>query len=182
MVLRVGLYTNNRAKIEGVYRAFEEVYRDVELVTSGSGLVLKDQPVSLDEMVEGAVARARHMIHNFDVDYGVGVEAGVSPLGLYGVYIVLQVAAVTRDGIGFGLGGSSAYFIDHRLGSRIVSSSMARVLESITGDPSLRESKGFIGYLTRGRVDRTVLTFEATRNALHTLLNGHVFKIPSKDL
>jgi len=168
--------------LEGVYKAFSEVYGEVELVSSDSGLLLKDQPASLEEIIDGAVARARYMVHNFDVDYGVGVEAGVSSVYRYGIYIVLQVAAITRDGIDFGLGGSSAYFIDQRMGSRVVSSSMARVLESITGDPSLRESKGFIGYLTGGEVDRSMLSYEATRNALHTLLNGHVFKMPSKDV
>jgi len=47
------LYTGNRAKLEGVYKAFSEVYGEVELVSSDSGLLLKDQPASLERSTGG---------------------------------------------------------------------------------------------------------------------------------
>jgi hypothetical protein len=61
----VAIGSRNRAKTEGVRRAFKQLLRDVEFEELDFTAVVKTQPMSMDETVKGAKKRAELAIEGW---------------------------------------------------------------------------------------------------------------------
>lgn len=154
--VRVG--TKNEAKIGAVREALSlyDVLRDalVEGVEVASGV--SDQPKSLDEVTQGAIARAKAAFQ--DCQYSIGLESGLmnAPHTKAG-YMAVVVCAIF-DGTDVHLGLSSGFeppkeiirlvFEEgHNLGT-------ASKVVGLTEKEELGKHEGLIGVLTKGRVPR----------------------------
>lgn len=161
--------TGNPAKRDAAERVFARVFpeeqwevRSVEVDTD-----VPEQPFEGD-VARGARERARAAAQWGDADYGVGVEAGLIWHETLDVYFDVQYAVVVdRDGhatAGHGPGFVYPPSVVETVvnGRRTVGEAMAE----LSGIAEIGQRMGAIGYLSRGHMDRTVLTEQAILMAL----------------
>ena len=173
MIVAVG--TKNPAKLEGVRRAFLRYFPDVEVRPVDSSSVSRAQPVGLDQMVEGARARAEFALASAGGDYGVGVEAGIFRIG--GVYFDHQQAAVASPSGRASLGHSAGYMLPAAEMERLLAEGkeLEQFAEGLSGIEGVGDKGGLVHHLTRGEVTRADLTEQAVLMALAPWLHAGVY-------
>ncbi|MEM2009737.1 MAG: inosine/xanthosine triphosphatase [Thermosphaera sp.] len=172
--------SSNPVKIRGVREAFEKFFpidmvRYKRVTTS-----VRIQPMNLDEIVRGARERALGVMDP-SCDYGVGVEAGFyiyegEPFDVEASYII------DKDGH-CSLGFSPSFPVPKKVYEWIVEGryvELEEAVEAITGINKIGEREGFIGFLSRGKLERYVLSYTATIMALVKLLNRELYELASK--
>lgn len=168
MEIRVG--SINKKKIEAV----EEIIQDyphlkdahVYAVDVLSGV--KDQPISLDETLQGAINRAKSSFTN--CTYSFGLESGLFcvPFTKSG-YMDVCVCAIF-DGENIHLGLSSAWeppkdVVEYMMNDGL-DMNQAAYKAGYTDNTIIGSAEGLIGLMTKGRTNRKGYTKEAIRNAL----------------
>jgi len=163
----VAVETENPAKVRAVERAFREAFPEENVVVRrvACDLSTPEQPFG-EEIERGAARRARAAARTSDVDYGVGIEAGLLALPRDDHCLSVQVCVIEdRDGVtSVGLGPGYQLPADIRqavVGGEPLRDAFERLLAR--DDP---ERRGAIYFLTGGRIDRTELTLQAVRMAL----------------
>jgi inosine/xanthosine triphosphatase len=173
MIVAVG--TKNPAKVEGIRRAFAKYFPDVELRPVDSSSVARAQPKGLEEMVEGATARARLALSRAGGDFGVGVEAGIFTLA--GVYFDNQQAAIVDPSGKVSLGHSAGYMLPKRAMEQMFKEGkeLERWAESVSGIDEVGDKGGLVQHLTKGKMTRTDLTEQCVTTALIPWLHRDVY-------
>ncbi len=175
MILAVG--TTNPAKLEGVERAFAKSYPNVRLRLKpvDSSSVSKAQPRGLEEMVEGATARARFALSREGGDFGVGVEAGIFKIS--GFYFDHQQAAIVDTTGKVSLGHSAGYMLPRDAMDEMFrqGKELEEWAEVVSGTPKVGDKGGIINYLTDGRVTRAELTEQCVITALVPWLHRELY-------
>ncbi len=173
IVVAVG--TKNPAKIEGVRRAFAKYYRDVEVRPVDSSSVARAQPRGLDEMTEGATARAKHALSVAGGDFGVGVEAGIFTIGP--VYFDNQVGAIADRNGKVSLGHSAGYMLPREDMETLFKEGkeLERWAEKVSGIDEVGDKGGLINFLTKGVITRADLTEQCVVTALAPRLHRDVY-------
>lgn len=173
MMVAVG--SKNPAKLNGVRRAFARYYRNARLRPVDSSSVAKPQPMGLEEMTQGAAARARFALSTAGGDFGVGVEAGIFTIA--GIYFDNQVAAIA-DGSGkVSFGHSAGYMLPREDMETMFreGKELERWAESVSGIKEVGDKGGLIRYLTKGRMTRADLTEQCVVTALIPWLHRGVY-------
>ena len=140
----------NKNKIKAVQEAFPS-YK-VTGITCKSGV--REQPMSLDEIVEGAIFRAKSVFKN--CDYSVGIEDGISPVpGTISGYMNFCCCAIF-DGTRTYLGLGSAFEYPPGCTKRVLDEgiTISQAFISLTDNPDIGYEEGIIGWLTRGKISR----------------------------
>ena len=173
MIVAVG--TKNPAKVEGARLAFTRYITDVTIRTVDSSSVTRAQPLGLDQMTEGAIARAKFAISKLGGDFGVGVEAGI--FQMEGTYFDHQQAAVV-DGKGrVSLGHSAGYPLPTKAVEEMIKAGreLERYAESLSGISEVGDKGGLVNHLTKGAMTRTDLTEQCIMMALIPWLHRDVY-------
>jgi inosine/xanthosine triphosphatase len=167
--------TKNPAKIEGIRRAFNRYFPDVELRPVDSSSVTKAQPKGLDEMTAGATARAKYALSTAGGNFGVGVEAGIFTIGE--VYFDNQVAAIVDKTGKVSLGHSAGYMLPLEAMEKLLREGreLERWAEEVSGIFEVGDKGGLIQHLTKGKMTRTDLTEQCVVTALIPWLHRDVY-------
>lgn len=167
--------TKNPAKVNGIKRAFGRYYSKIELRPVDSTSVAKSQPRGLEEMSEGATARAKFALSKVGGDFGVGVEAGIFSIG--DVYFDNQVAAIADPTGKVSLGHSAGYSLPKADMEKLFKegSELERWAEQISGINEVGDKGGLIRHLTKGRMTRMDLTEQCVITALIPWLHRDVY-------
>jgi len=173
MIIAVG--SKNPAKLEGVRRAFSGYFPQIEIRQVDSSSIARAQPLGLDQMVEGAIARAKFALSKAGGDYGVGVEAGIFRVG--SVYFDHQQAAIA-DAIGkVSLGHSAGYMLPKGAVEKMLGEGkeLEQLAEGLTGVLGVGDKGGLVHYLTKGKMTRADLTEQCVMMALAPWLHSHFY-------
>ena len=77
----VAIGSTNPAKKKGVKLAFSRFFGRLQVKAVDASSLVRTQPLTLEETVEGAQERAIFALESARPDFGVGVEAGLIELG-----------------------------------------------------------------------------------------------------
>lgn len=158
MLVAVG--SRNPVKIEAVRRVFSDFFGEIEVLGVNVKSRVPRQPLN-EEVLIGAINRAREALDKTSADYGVGIEAGFFRRELVSSgYMDFQWCAILdREGF-LTLGCGPGFEVPRRILDRVLSerSEFGDVMGSIVGVEDLGEKEGAIYHLTKGRLDRTRLT------------------------
>ena len=173
MIIAVG--TQNPAKLEGVKNAFTRYFADVEIRPVDSSSVAKAQPKGLEEMTEGAIARAKFALSKSGGDFGVGIEAGIFPIGE--VYFDHQQAAVVNSIGQVSLGHSAGYMLPKGSMEAMIKEGkeLEQWAEALSGVSRIGDKGGLIQFLTKGKMTRAELTEQCVLTALIPWLHRDVY-------
>jgi inosine/xanthosine triphosphatase len=172
----VAIGSRNRAKTEGVRRAFKPFFRGAEFRDVDVTSKVRDQPMSMDETVEGARNRAELAIRKEGADFGVGVEAGLVELTA-GFFLNVQIAAVVDSAGHLSYGCSSGFPIPARFVSKLreTPGELDRYTHELVGARKVREEEGIVYRLSKRRLSRVEMTEQCVSMALIPWLNGKLY-------
>ncbi len=165
MLIAIG--SLNRVKIEAVREAFEEFYDDVEIRAFDAKYHI-EQPLSIEDTVNGAIHRAKAASEYFKADYGVGVEAGI--INVFDYHLNIQVAAIMHDGITLGFG--PAFQLPKEVERLVLRGfEIDKVVERLYNIKDIGEKGGIIELMSGGRINRKMLISYAVKMALVKIIN-----------
>ena len=110
--IKVALGSKNPTKIKGTEIALEKVMKNALIVPVEVDSGVSKQPFGLDEIVKGAINRAKGAFEKVPSHYGIGIEAGVVEIG--GKYLDIHICAIF-DGEGYTLGTSQGFQIPEEI-------------------------------------------------------------------
>ena len=173
MIVAAG--TKNPAKLEGVTRAFAKYFDKLELRSIDSSSVARPQPVGLEQMTEGAVARAKFALSKLGGDLGVGVEAGIFIIS--GSYFDHQQAAIVDSSGKVSLGHSAGFMLPRGAMERMMKEGkeLEQFAQGLSGVNQIGDKGGLIHHLTYGRMTRADLTEQCVVTALIPWLHKDVY-------
>jgi len=168
--------SRNRAKTQGVRRAFKHFLKDVEFKELDVTALVKIQPMSMDQTVKGAKQRAELAIKSQGAGFGVGVEAGLVELP-EGFFLNVQIAAIADTENHLSFGCSSGFPIPTRFVERLKQNSeeLDRYTHELAGAKKVREEEGIVYRLSGGRMSRVEMTEQCVSMALIPWLNGKLY-------
>jgi inosine/xanthosine triphosphatase len=154
--LRIRVGSSNPVKIEGVRRVFEHLYDKIEIGGIEVDTGVPQQPRE-DDVIKGAMNRARSAIGNADI--GVGVEAGLLWDDVVQWYFDVQYCVIVdssgRATIGHGPG---FWYPPEVIGWVEKGLSVNDAMQKVTGIEKIGHTTGAVGYLSMNALDRTRLT------------------------
>ena len=147
----------------------------MELRSLDASSVARAQPFGLEQIVEGAISRAKYAKTKTVSDFGVGVEAGI--FRIRDLYFDNQQAAIV-DGSGrVSLGHSAGYMLPTGPIEKMIKD--GRELEDfavgLSGIPEVGDKGGLIHHLSKGMMNRADLTEQCVTTALLPWLNRDVY-------
>ncbi len=147
---RIVVASLNRNKIDAVKEVFP--MHDVNGAACDSGV--RDQPIGLDEIIEGAVNRAKTVF--LDCEYSVGIEDGISqvPKTLSGYMNFCCCAIYDGSRVFLGLGPAFEYPPDCTKTVVDEGITISEAFAPVSGKPGIGYEEGIIGWLTDGKVSR----------------------------
>jgi inosine/xanthosine triphosphatase len=173
--LIIALGTNNPAKVEGVRLAFTKCFPEAVIKAIDSSSVTWAQPIGLDQMTQGAIARAKFALSELGGDFGVGVEAGIFLMGE--TYFDHQQAAIVNAAGKVSIGHSAGYPLPKNAVETMIKEGkeLERYSESLSGVDKIGDKGGLIHHLTKGKMTRTELTEQCVLMALIPWLHKDVY-------
>jgi len=172
--MRVAVGSENPTKVLAVEDIMKKIYGEAEVFGVKVESGVSDQPVGIEEVVKGAINRAKRALEAGDADLGVGIEAGIYrfPETITG-YLDIQVCAIASpDGritIGHGPGFEYPPAVIERIIGDGVEAGLA--MGELVNDPELKKKIGAIGVLSKGLLNRRELNSIAVLMAMIPRLN-----------
>jgi inosine/xanthosine triphosphatase len=169
--VRIGVGSGNPAKVEPVREVAEALFPGAEVFAREVGSGVREQPLSEQETLRGALNRARGIVKADEAVLGVGIEGGIASVG--GVHFGFTwVAVVDREGR-TGLGSSARFEIPDRIAREVLAGRpLGEVVAELSGRPGIAREEGAMGLLSGGHVTRRSATVQALHFAFARFAGG----------
>lgn len=163
----------NTNKIDAVREVFNSY--GVTGIACRSGV--REQPMSLDEIITGAITRARSVF--VDCEYSVGIEDGISQVEGTGSGYLNFCACAIFDGKRIFIGLGPAFEYPPECTRRVVDEeiTISEAFVPLTDKPGIGYEEGIIGWLTQGRITRKDYTKHAVEMAKIQIDNKGLYEI-----
>ena len=178
--MKIIVASKNPVKVDAVREVISQYQflADAEIssvaVTSG----VSEQPKSLDEIVRGAVNRAKHAFQY--CDYSFGIESGLMEVPYTKTGLMDACACVIYDGKQTHIGLSCAFECPPDVIKAVLREGCdldsAFLKTGLTSNPKIGKSDGAIGLLTKGRMTRKEYTKQAIMMALVQVENKRLYE------
>lgn len=175
--MKIVISTTNEAKVNGVKKAFEDVFENCEFISEKFNSDVSDQPLSEKEGINGAINRAKNSMSKFkDADFYVGLEGYVDTKD-WGMFLAGASAVIGSNGdIGIGISYQLQLplFMEKQINS---GKELGPIVQELMKDESnnIRHTEGTMSILTNGRIKR-IFEFEtATTCALARFITPDLY-------
>jgi inosine/xanthosine triphosphatase len=166
----------NKNKIKAVQEVF--LSYQVKGVSCRSGV--REQPMSLSEIIKGAIFRAISVFK--DCEYSIGIEDGISPVPeTMSGYMNFCCCAIF-DGMHIYLGLGPAFEYPPECTKRVVDEgiTISHAFIPLTDKPDIGYEEGIIGWLTQGKINRAGYTKHAIEMAKIQIDNSGLYDADRK--
>jgi inosine/xanthosine triphosphatase len=163
----------NTSKINGARRALE-LAGVRELIPLKVDSII-NQPIGFNEIISGAAWRALKALEYLEgrEGFGVGIEAGVIVLG---DYVFSGQATIIADHKHYSIGLSGFFPLPENIGREVLRRrELGELMRKVSGIQEIASTIGAIGYLSKGFITRTDLSYESTLYALLPWLNMELY-------
>ncbi len=163
----------NKNKIQAV----QEVFPSYEVKGTASRSGVREQPLSHDEIIKGAIFRAKSVFKN--CDYSVGIEDGIAPVPETQSGYMNFCCCAIYDGKRVYLGLGPAFEYPPQCTKRVVEEgiTISEAFMPLTDKPDIGYEEGIIGWLTEGRMSRKDYTKLAVEMARIQLDNAALYEM-----
>ncbi|MBP1915316.1 DUF84 family protein [Lederbergia galactosidilytica] len=151
--MRIGVGSRNKAKLKAVETVLQTLENKLDIVAIDAPSDVSSMPFSDEETMKGALNRAEFCVHQHDVDFGVGLEGGVTetPAGLF---IINWGALAVKDQATFVAGGARIK-LPEEIAKRLRSGEeLGPVMDDFCHRENIRHGEGAIGVFTNGMITR----------------------------
>jgi len=151
----------NRNKINAVREVFPSY--EVTGISCKSGV--REQPIGLSEIIQGAVSRAKAVFTN--CEYSVGIEDGIAEVPETRSGYMNFCACAIYDGKQIYLGMGPAFEYPSECTRHVVDEgiTISEAFIPLTDKPDIGYEEGIIGWLTNGKISRKDYTKPAVEMA-----------------
>ncbi len=171
--MKIAVGSTNPVKINAVKRTFKKVFGNVEVVGIKVDSHVSNQPFHEDVM-KGAINRAKDALKLTNADFGVGIEGGVTKFGKKW-YNLGFVAIINKHGK-LGTGTSGWFECPPKILKKLKEGEeLGDVIDKIVGKKNVKRKEGAIGIFTMGMVTRTKLYEHGVFMALVPFLSKKIF-------
>ncbi len=168
--MKIKIGSANKIKVEAAREMLRDYphLKDAEVFSVEVSSGVADQPKSLEEIVAGAINRAKNAWQ--DCDYGLGLESGLMAVpNTKSGFMDVCVCAIF-DGNECHLGLSSAWEAPRQVMNHMLNDGLdmnqAALKAGFTDNLKVGSAEGLVGIMTKGRLTRKEYTKEAIRTAL----------------
>lgn len=158
----IAIGSKNPAKIKAAEEVCRKIFSEKFKILSVEVPNTPKQPKSDDEMIKGAIYRAKIAKKKTNADYGIGMEGGIIK-NSYGVFVKGWVSVINNDTIG--LASTVAVQLPDYIWeplSKNQSLELEDIMIKISGIPNIGNNIGAIGFIANNHYDR----MRAFRDAL----------------
>ena len=158
MVIAVG--STNEAKVLAVKEVLQDspYFSKIKVVGLAAGSDISDQPISLQETIQGAKNRAKNAYNQCLCKYSFGIESGLMEASETSSGYLHVSACCIYDGINYYTGLSTGFEIPPQILELVLNKKMvlsqACLHSGISSNTKIGSTEGLIGILTRGKIDR----------------------------
>ena len=174
MIVAVG--STNPTKLKPVRLVFKKHFKNVKVkgVSVPSGVA--KQPMSDDEMYQGALTRAKGALQRTkNADFGVGIEGGIHKYS-YGWFERSLIVIINRKG-DIGVGASGGLALPNSVINRIhKGKTLEQAVDELFGTKNIGKGIGMFGIFTKGVVTRTSGVKHGVAFALARFLHEGLYK------
>jgi len=178
--MKIVVGSKNPIKINAVTELIQdyEFLSGAEVLSENASSEITNQPITLDETIQGAMNRARNAFKNCDLS--IGLESGLVKVPNTKSGYMDTTACAIFDGKVYHLGLSSGFEYPKRV-IDLVFKEKLEIDEAvhklgITENKRVGYSSGMIGLLSKGRLDRKAYTKQALTTALLHLDNKELYR------
>lgn len=170
-----GKYINVASLNKNKTDAVREVFTSYEVRGIACKSGVREQPVGLDEIIKGAIYRAKAVFRN--CEYSTGIEDGIAqvPMTLSG-HMNFCCCAI-YDGRRVYLGFGPAFEYPSECTQRVLDEgiTISEAFNTLTQEPDIGYKEGIIGWLTKGRINRKDYTKHAVEMAKIQIDNPEIY-------
>lgn len=174
--MKIAVGSENPVKINAVSHAFALVWPKKKFKVIGVKVAsgVSDQPMSDEESIKGAVARAKKSLKIGKADYGVGLEGGIHQIGKRWFDCGWIVVTDKKGTIGI---GSSARMETPQIMIKMIKKGMelGDVGDKLFNRKNSKQAEGHFGLMTDGVVTRKDGYTQAVVMALSRFIHPEVF-------
>ncbi|SNQ59395.1 DUF84 family protein [Candidatus Methanoperedens nitratireducens] len=169
---RIRVASMNMNKITAV----QEVFPSFRVKGAACKSGVREQPLTLDETIEGAIFRAKSVFR--DCEYSVGIEDGIAPVPNTRSGYMNFCACVIYDGKRTYPGLAPAFEYPPKFTERVLNEgiTISQAFVPATGKPYIGYEEGIIGWLTGGRMNRKDYTKLAVEMAKMQIDNAGLYQ------
>jgi inosine/xanthosine triphosphatase len=173
MIIAVG--SSNPTKIEPVKVCFEKYFGPVDVVGVSIRSAVSEQPMSEEEMYDGARFRAESALRKTpDAAFGVGIEGGLARKS-YGWFESSIIVIIDRQER-IGVGSSGGIVLPKKIIDRIhEGKNLEEAIDEAFGTKKIGEGIGMFGVMTNGVVTRASGVMHGVAFALSRFLHEDIY-------
>lgn len=184
--MKIAVGSTNEAKVLAVKEVLMDSARfaKCEVIQFEVSSDVSDQPISLQETIQGAETRAKHAFNLCDCIYSFGIESGLMEAsGTSSGYLHVSVCCI-YDGVNTYTGLSTGFEIPQKLLELILNKKMdltqACLHSGLSSNTKIGSTEGLVGVLTKGKVDRKEYSKQCVSSAMIQLENKEWYqpKVP----
>jgi len=173
-VMKISVGTGNGTKIAAVVEACREVLGEFEVVSTRADSGVSDMPTTDDEMIAGAMNRARDARERTGADLSFGLEGGMVET-LHGWFLRGWVAVY--DGREYYLGCSPGILVPENIACQVTPHvELGEVMDRVAKRKGVKGAEGAYGILTRNKIDWKAAFKAAVLSALAPIYNEEMYK------
>lgn len=179
MIIVVG--STNQAKIQAVKEVIKDypLLAEAKIVAMQVSSEISEQPLSLEEIIQGAKNRAKNAFTVEKCTFAIGLESGLfEAKGSQTGFLEACICSI-YDGATHSLGLSSGFEVPPQILHLVLKKKMDLTQAcnefGVSKNPKLGASDGLIGLLTKGRVTRREYTKQSLVTALIQMENAHLY-------
>lgn len=163
----------NKNKVNAVCEVFPSYL--VKGISCRSGV--REQPISLEEIIEGAIYRAKSVFD--DCEYSVGIEDGIAPVPQTRSGYMNFCCCAVYDGERVFLGLGPAFEYPPQCTTRVIEDgiTISEAFLPVSNKPEIGYEEGIIGWLTRGKMSRKDYTKIAVEMARIQMDNVELYEL-----
>ncbi len=161
----------NKNKVNAV----QEVFPSFEVKGVACKSLVREQPLNLEEIIEGAISRAKAVFK--DCKLSVGIEDGIAPVPETKSGYMNFCACAIYDGKRIYLGLGPAFEYPKQCTEMVVREgiTISEAFLPLTNNPDIGYEEGIIGFLTKGRMSRKDYTKLAVEMARVQIENAEIY-------
>ncbi|MBU0661144.1 DUF84 family protein [Patescibacteria group bacterium] len=176
--MKIIIATENKAKIKAIEEVLALLWNDIELIGEKFSSEVKEQPLTEEEGIQGALNRAKNAKEKYpDADFCIGMEGYVDSND-FGMFLGGAVVIVDKKG-NTGIGMSAKMQLPNSIENCIhEGEELGPLVKSLMNDSSdrIRHYDGTNGILSKGLYNRVDEFKDATKCALCRFVSPEFFE------
>lgn len=172
--IKILVASKNPAKLNSAEVSFKKYFKNVEVTGKEVQSGVSDTPITEKETLRGVKNRMKVLEKERNFDFKISVEAGTQKIaGTRYLFTWVMIKKGEKESFG----RSISYPLPSSVNDELEKTGhLSEIAEKISGVRDERSKDGLIGFLSKGKITRSMLTEGAVMCALLTFLNEDIYK------